>query len=626
MKINLDPLSDYLKKQTQKDVYLKLDDIERIIGHPLPPKAKNSPHWWYNNIHYPQSKTWLANKYKTINTFEMRCNEYIHFQRITSSIKYTFLYNRIFRLFFSSAITLIILPIIIGLVIQNITDNRNAKEQIQIIESQLSSDFSSNAETAVYNLTPYLEKHKDYSRLCKYYGLILDNHIRVFIENNYSENMEKINRITELGDVSLSYASKADSPYYFAFFNNLLGNIQFYLYKKTFNDSHAQKALGFYQSSQSVLYDDSIDNILRPLIDIDSEEGIKTALAVLEANQSSFEVHYSLIQNGVFLYSNLSETERTGLSSDAQMIDSIEKSIRIAHGDIMRSIFLVSEILEKAPFDINLLEHPAIQKSFSLSGRSYALMYLMYEKYGISIPEEEDELIRLFYMYEELACMIYQTDYEFYYYITGKNGYTEEDWEFYEQNEKHVDIFQFDQFITISSVNFFLERIETIAKRYHLYDELYATYFSLAQVNYVDFFYNNNQESYNRYRKYIDLFNTINDSSISLFDFDIYFSPIAGGEMLALYIEEVEQTLHDLSYKDNPCFFAYTAKELARHYLYEYVNVKSNGGNNDKLLEALQNAKKYYDLSLIYFTPQKDKQLYDSIQKDLSMLEQLASY
>ena len=46
-------LVDYLKKETRDDFYLELEEIEKIIGQPLPKSAYNYPAYWYpSDTHY----------------------------------------------------------------------------------------------------------------------------------------------------------------------------------------------------------------------------------------------------------------------------------------------------------------------------------------------------------------------------------------------------------------------------------------------------------------------------------------------------------------------------------------------------------------------------------------------
>ncbi len=46
-------LVDYLKRETRDDFYLELEEIEKIIGQPLPKSAYNYPAYWYpSDTHY----------------------------------------------------------------------------------------------------------------------------------------------------------------------------------------------------------------------------------------------------------------------------------------------------------------------------------------------------------------------------------------------------------------------------------------------------------------------------------------------------------------------------------------------------------------------------------------------
>jgi len=54
------PLAAFLKRQRMSEVRMTFDQIERIIGEPLPPKAQHHRAWWSNSAsNNVMTKAWL---------------------------------------------------------------------------------------------------------------------------------------------------------------------------------------------------------------------------------------------------------------------------------------------------------------------------------------------------------------------------------------------------------------------------------------------------------------------------------------------------------------------------------------------------------------------------------------
>ncbi len=61
-----DPLGQFLKSRAAEETPMKFEEVEAVIGAPLPPAAMRHPAWWSNN---PQNnvmtRVWLAAGYRT---------------------------------------------------------------------------------------------------------------------------------------------------------------------------------------------------------------------------------------------------------------------------------------------------------------------------------------------------------------------------------------------------------------------------------------------------------------------------------------------------------------------------------------------------------------------------------
>ncbi len=61
-----DPLSDYLRRQTAPEIRMSFEQIERVIGSKLPPKAQLHRAWWSNSpSNSVMTKAWLEAGYRS---------------------------------------------------------------------------------------------------------------------------------------------------------------------------------------------------------------------------------------------------------------------------------------------------------------------------------------------------------------------------------------------------------------------------------------------------------------------------------------------------------------------------------------------------------------------------------
>lgn len=63
--MDLNKLSVYLKEKNENVVELTFEEIEKILGYRLPPKAKKDGKWWWNIKDSKKAQTWINNGYYT---------------------------------------------------------------------------------------------------------------------------------------------------------------------------------------------------------------------------------------------------------------------------------------------------------------------------------------------------------------------------------------------------------------------------------------------------------------------------------------------------------------------------------------------------------------------------------
>ncbi|MHB8529610.1 MAG: DUF7662 domain-containing protein [Caulobacteraceae bacterium] len=61
-----EPLGAFLRARAAEETPMRFEEIETVIGAPLPPKAQNHPAWWSNNpSNNTMTKVWLEAGYRT---------------------------------------------------------------------------------------------------------------------------------------------------------------------------------------------------------------------------------------------------------------------------------------------------------------------------------------------------------------------------------------------------------------------------------------------------------------------------------------------------------------------------------------------------------------------------------
>ena len=61
-----EPLGAFLRARAAEETPMRFEEIEKVIGSPLPPKAQNHPAWWSNNpSNNTMTKVWLDAGYRT---------------------------------------------------------------------------------------------------------------------------------------------------------------------------------------------------------------------------------------------------------------------------------------------------------------------------------------------------------------------------------------------------------------------------------------------------------------------------------------------------------------------------------------------------------------------------------
>lgn len=93
--INLDKLSEYLKKSDASMIILSFHEIENILESELPLEAKHTAKWWWNVKYSKKAKSWLDYGYETHDHQNIPARGSICFRRIEKKPKYEKGFSRI---------------------------------------------------------------------------------------------------------------------------------------------------------------------------------------------------------------------------------------------------------------------------------------------------------------------------------------------------------------------------------------------------------------------------------------------------------------------------------------------------------------------------------------------------
>jgi len=82
--LTYEPLEKYLIRQTAASVAMTFAEVERLIGHKLPPSAHERNEWWSNNAtNHSQARAWLNAGFETTQ-LDRRAKRVV-FRRVTIS-------------------------------------------------------------------------------------------------------------------------------------------------------------------------------------------------------------------------------------------------------------------------------------------------------------------------------------------------------------------------------------------------------------------------------------------------------------------------------------------------------------------------------------------------------------
>lgn len=80
--VNLDKLSEYLKKSDANTIVLTFREIESILESELPVEAKRTAKWWWNVKDSKKAKSWLDYGYETLDQKNIPARGCVYFRRI----------------------------------------------------------------------------------------------------------------------------------------------------------------------------------------------------------------------------------------------------------------------------------------------------------------------------------------------------------------------------------------------------------------------------------------------------------------------------------------------------------------------------------------------------------------
>lgn len=93
--INLDKLTEYLKKSDANTIVLSFSEIENILGSELPAEAKQAAKWWWNVKDSKKAKTWLDCGYSTFDQKSIPARGNVCFKKVEKEPEFQRGFSRI---------------------------------------------------------------------------------------------------------------------------------------------------------------------------------------------------------------------------------------------------------------------------------------------------------------------------------------------------------------------------------------------------------------------------------------------------------------------------------------------------------------------------------------------------
>lgn len=557
--IDLHNLGTYLSKENRKIIYLSFEDIENIIENKLPPKAC-SANWWYNVPKRRQAEAWLSNGYMTIEANTIPIRKGVAFEKYTRNKINKIKYNRFFNIFLQFIIFPILVAIISSLIWYNVTVENELNEKISIIKLNFSLQNYDGIENNVYELIPRLEERSKYKELCDLYDILFTVYFSEYTSANVRLCDKNLYILSEFSERGIYYANKIESAFYKIRFYNNLGMLYQFQYNNSLDIKDAQTALKYLFISDNIYEDTELGPI--PIKGrFETVEELNIALLGLEANSYIFDIYYSLIENGEY-----SESDYKG-----------ESIVDLQDGVFIKWLTYYA----RTTVIIGFLNEP--------------------EYFEHIINSNKTLIFHSLCQYERVASLLFILTRKF------------ED-----------DFFLSKESFSYENAKNYLKQNAFLAQQRQDYSILSATYLELARINYMSYVFEGNEIAIEEFNNYLTLYLEITDrEDLTLIEFEKYFSVISSGDLLDLYIIEVENTLENISFLDNPSLYSYTKWELGKHYYFKALDLINHNESTELIKTLISYAKECCNSALIFFTYETNEKIYNEIQLLLSNINTL---
>lgn len=599
-----DRLKEYLNKIGRNRVSLSFDEIRSITG--IFPQEAYFVNWWSNNPFITHATGWLDAGYEVINPDRIETTHIVafqkysgnHFKRLFYSSKTISISKKIFTAILTTLIVTIIgKELILPRVVEGLGlfwdipveleqlrnyyeagDYEEVKEYIKKLRPKVengiyrSTHKSISAEQLAEILSydfiftfddytngeylGYFNELKDGERTIHDYYDYFSEHLSGKDELAHSE-WKYLERLARKG---ITYSEEARTPFYRTLFYRYLCELNLFQFSRTMDEHYSKSIMNDsyaafieYGRDMGINIRNDVDLMISKVSRVLTKTELKKASEMNRINLIAFQCCYQVILNGMYsiddLFSEMSWTKIVNQIYSPSDTAFVERFVTIAEffGPIpLMSIYYSTE---KADIDSesNAIMNTSVLEFLTMASRYLSTIYL-----SKSITDPFDRNF-------------------------------------------------FDLMIT--SLPGLLEQSTDWAKSIHRYDILADIYFEISRLHFTIYKYSGEEAEFVAFRENMEKWlNFSNQPGISFRIFNKYFIDVGVGEILDLYISQLDELIHSIDdpWNTDPLYYASICRELAMN-LYSKAKELENH-NTKEAIEVLKKSKEYCNEAMMYFT------------------------
>lgn len=623
-----DKLCEYLKQSERSRLSLSLEQISAITKD-LPSEAY-SYNWWSNNPFKKQATGWLNAGYEVVAHDKIVANHIVCFRKYENKGFKKIIYSPQTVKCSKRIVNFLLITIVIGLfgkevilprVVESLGYFMDIPEEMELLRETYNAGNYEKANEYVRELRPKVEnglyrsvnKKRSSAQLAEIYSYDFAFTFDEYTNGLYSsffderENAEytlydytvlfdefpsgvnQLNRtqwkyLERMAKKGIACAEEAHNLYYKMLFYRYACELNLYQFSRTMDEQYARYIMG---DSYSAFFDyyrakginpkdmgAIFTRSFRPI----SLKDLPQTIELHRVNLAAFQCCYQMVLSGAFSEDKIfNEMSWSNISSEFN-----------------------------SPSDNAFLERfTLIAECFDLAPMGGMLLIL-------SNDDSDDETTAKVYSAAlETIFMVSR------YFSAAYLG----------EREQSMDQPLMD-FLISRLPNLMEQGLEWV-KSTHRYDILAKAYFEMSRLHFTAYQFTGNKTDYSQFQDSMNQWLSIsNREDISPKEYDKYFNDVHSGDLLDLYISEIEKMANELDdpWNTDPLYYASICRELAAHYYYKAQDLEKDNSDASKIVNALQLASDYCEKAMLYFTETVNAPLNHSLSTLQDKIQSILSH